>query len=333
MNDGLYLNNEAKDGGITIVITNIKHFKYIEKEKGINLNTEFQKFLKIIFDLSQNNKINFGNATQIIKEYISNINRTTLIEIVKDIGMIPENIEASSSEEKLFSKASDCVLARCFTEFGMPSIAVNERGNSADIVAESIHGYTLVADAKTFRLSRTAKNQKDFKISTLSNWRGSEHDFALLVAPYFQYPNTNSQIYSSALDNQVCLLSWEHILFLLNNNAVENDRLSLESIWNAPIRIARESKIAYADRMNCQFSLINKMVCDRISKSVSDFELQLNSCRIDICNRGKDELIYLNSEKSVIESLTREEAISELLKSKKLAEKISTIENFVNSLS
>lgn len=290
----------------------------------------FNHFINTIIELSVTRK--FAEASEEIKIYVNELDRQTVIDIVKEIGTIPECIEASSSSEKLFSKASDCILARCFSELGMPSIAVNERGNSADIIARSIHGYTLVADAKTFRLSRTAKNQKDFKIDTLSNWRGSEHDFALLVAPYFQYPNTVSQIYASALDKQVCLLSWEHILFLLENNVMESDTLSLEAIWNAPVRLARDTRIAYADRMNCQFPYINQMLCDRISVPIQKFNEQLDICKDIIRNRGNYELEYLNTEKEAITTLTRDEAIAELLKSKKVLERISTIKKFVSSL-
>lgn len=190
----------------------------------------------------------------------------------------------------------------------------------------------MVVDAKTFRLSRTAKNQKDFKIDTLSNWRGSKHDFALLVAPYFQYPNTISQIYASALDKQVCLLSWEHILFLLVNHVKESETLSLEAIWNAPVRLARDTKIAYADRMNCQFPYINQMLCDRISIPIEKWNEQLTACKEIIHSRGDCELEYLDAEKEQIAGLTRDEAIAELLKSKKVLERIATIEKFVSSL-
>lgn len=83
-----------------------------------------------------------------------------------------------------------------------------ERGDAADVFAESsIYGYTLVADAKAFRMSRTAKNQKDFKVNALSGWR-NDSDFAVLCAPIFQYPKKKSQIYHQALTNNVCLLGW-----------------------------------------------------------------------------------------------------------------------------
>lgn len=295
------------------------------------MKEQYSDFLKLLFSLTKEKK-NFKLSGNDIESYIQSLSKDDFIEIVKEIGTIPEVIEASSTEEKLYSKASDIVLARCFSEIGLKAKALSERGNSADIVAESHHGYTLVADAKTFRLSRTAKNQKDFKISTLSRWRGMEHDFAVLVAPYFQYPNTSSQIYASSLSDKVCLLSWEHILFLLNQQVVEDVSLSLEQIWNAPTRIERDSKIAYADRMNCLFPYINKMVCDRIPISLKDFEEQLNICKLYIFERSNDEIAVLNAEIQKIEEYTKEQAIKELIKSGKLNEKISAILSYKSSL-
>ena len=295
------------------------------------MKEQYSDFLKLLFSLTKEKK-NFKLSGNDIESYIQSLSKDDFIEIVKEIGTIPEVIEASSTEEKLYSKASDIVLARCFSEIGLKAKALYERGNSADIVAESHHGYTLVADAKTFRLSRTAKNQKDFKISTLSRWRGMEHDFAVLVAPYFQYPNTSSQIYASSLSDKVCLLSWEHILFLLNQQVVEDVSLSLEQIWNAPTRIERDSKIAYADRMNCLFPYINKMVCDRIPISLKDFEEQLNICKLYIFERSNDEIAVLNAEIQKIEEYTKEQAIKELIKSRKLNEKISAILSYKSSL-
>ncbi len=294
------------------------------------MNCDFERFIKTINDLSKNNT--FFCATDLLIKEIDALKKDSLINIVREIGTIPESIQASSTEEKLYSKASDVILARCFIELGLKSKALSERGNSADIIAESMHGYTLVADAKTFRMSRTAKNQKDFKISTLSNWRGMEHDFALLVSPYFQYPNTNSQIYSASLDNSVCLLSWEHILFLLIHNIHESESLSLEQIWNAPKRIERDSKIAYADRQNCLFPYINKFVCDRISMPLQEFDELLKSCKVCMTKRGRFEIRHIDEEMNIIKGYSKEQAVAELIKSKKLKERISSIKSFIKSL-
>ncbi|MBQ7154105.1 MAG: HindIII family type II restriction endonuclease [Synergistaceae bacterium] len=151
---------------------------------------------------------------------------------LRQTSIIPEYLPHDSTEEKLFSKASDMVLARAFRELGLKSAALKERGDSADVLAASKYfGYSLVADAKAFRLSRTAKNQKDFKVSALSGWR-KDNDYAVLCAPYFQYPGRSSQIYAQALTHNVCLLSWEHLAFMIDNSIEESPNLNLAYVWS-----------------------------------------------------------------------------------------------------
>ena len=106
----------------------------------------------------------FEEMIPIIDKYINNLHKKDFINIIENIGGIPESIIPSSSKEKLYSKASDIVLARCFKCLGLDSEVLHSRGNSADVIATSnLHHYNLVADAKCFRYSRTAKNQKDYK--------------------------------------------------------------------------------------------------------------------------------------------------------------------------
>lgn len=99
------------------------------------------------------------------------------------------------------------------------------RGNSADVFGKT-NDYTIVGDAKTFRLSRTAKNQKDFKVSALDSWKQG-NNYAMLAAPLMQYPTRKSQIYAQAIDKNVTLISYTHLHFLLDfyNNQ------SLQPIW------------------------------------------------------------------------------------------------------
>ena len=254
--------------------------------------------------------------------------------IVKQIGTIPEVIEHDSTEEKLYSKASDIVLARCFRELGMASRALDERADSADIIAESRAGYnySLVADAKCFRLSRTAKNQKDFKVSNLSDWRGSENEYAVLVAPYFQYPQNTSQIYSKALENNVCLLTWEHISIMLDKDIKESEKFSLESLWNASQMIARDKTLAFVNAKLCFLPKIDGYVAKKVGMSEIDFLRLLNEYKDIIVNRGEFEIEYWNDCIADIRKYTREEAIEELIKAKKLYEKISVIRAYIEKL-
>lgn len=77
------------------------------------MKEQYSDFLKLLFSLTKEKK-NFKLSGNDIESYIQSLSKDDFIEIVKEIGTIPEVIEASSTEEKLYSKASDIVLARCF---------------------------------------------------------------------------------------------------------------------------------------------------------------------------------------------------------------------------
>jgi type II restriction enzyme len=141
----------------------------------------FNKLRSLITEYARDG---FYNATQKLNDFISST--VNFIDILTQIGTIPESIAHDSTEEKLFAKVSDAVLSRAFRELGLKSSVLSTRADSADVIVQSdIYGYTLVSDAKAFRLSRTAKNQKDFKIGALSGWR-KDMDYAVLCSPYFQ---------------------------------------------------------------------------------------------------------------------------------------------------
>lgn len=291
----------------------------------------FDKLINMIFDIAEND---FKKASEELRNFIDEISISDFKKIVKEIGTIPEIIEHDSTEEKLYSKASDMILARCFRELGMASRALDERGDSADIIAESKAGYnySLVADAKCFRLSRTAKNQKDFKVSNLSDWRGAENEYAVLVAPYFQYPQKTSQIYSKALENNVCLLTWEHISIMLEKRVKENEHFSLESLWNSSQMIARDKSLVFANAKTCLLPKIDKVVAKKVGMSEDDFIKVLGEYKNLIVYRGELEIKYWNNYISEIEKYTREKAIEELIKAKKLNEKISVINCYIQKL-
>lgn len=291
----------------------------------------FDKLITQIFKSSQKD---FKKATEELRELIDVMDVQAFKGIVKQIGTIPESIEHDSTEEKLYSKVSDIVLARCFRELGMASRALDERADSADIIAESRAGYnySLVADAKCFRLSRTAKNQKDFKVSNLSDWRGSENEYAVLVAPYFQYPQNTSQIYSKALENNVCLLTWEHISIMLDKNIRESESFSLESLWNVSQMIARDKSLSFANAKVCFLPRIDGYVAKKIGMSEKEFIDLLMEYKGIIVSRGEYEIDYWKDCIGKIKNYTREEAINELIKAKKLNEKISVIRAYIEKL-
>ena len=129
-------------------------------------------------------------------------------------GTIPEKYGHDSSEEKLYSKYTDILLKLAFERIGLKSRVVKERGDSADVEVIVNKSIALVADAKAFRLSRTAKNQKDFKVQQMHSWKRGKA-YAIVVCPIFQLPSSSSQIYQQASSSDVCLMSYSHLSFLI----------------------------------------------------------------------------------------------------------------------
>lgn len=255
---------------------------------------------------------------------------TDFLATLAQIGTIPEAIPHDSTEEKIFSKASDAVLSRAFREIGLKSVVLKERGNSADVIAESpIFGYTLVADAKAFRLSRTAKNQKDYKVAALSSWR-QDAEYAVLCAPYFHYPSRTSQIYAQALQHNVCLLSWEHLIFFISHGLKETPQHNFSSIWN--FCDAFSHAVLCSDMSRCFLdkfddALLSAAGLER-NELFSVFQAQISA----IVERSKTEKEFWHNETEKIKCYSREQAISELITEKKIPQKISQINRFLRGL-
>ena len=137
---------------------------------------------------------------------------SVLIDHLRLCGVMPEKYGRDSTEEKLYSKYTDALISESFTAIGLQSTVIDSRADAADVQARA-NDYSLVADAKAFRLSRTAKNQKDFKIQALDEWRHNL-DFAVIIGPIYQFPTRTSQIYRQAIVRNVCVLSYSHIAAL-----------------------------------------------------------------------------------------------------------------------
>ena len=272
---------------------------------------------------------NFYEICEMLKDCV-NLD-TDFLNTLRQIGIIPECIAHDSTGEKLFSKASDMVLARAFRELGLKSSVLNERSDSADVIAESkFYGYTLVADAKTFRLSRTAKNQKDFKVSALSSWR-KDNDYAVLCSPYFQYPPKISQIYAQALTNNVCLLSWEHLIFLIENRIAESENLNLSAVWGFSDKFSHE--VLVSDMKKNFMSEFNNFLSGFLNFDREIFGTSLNEQISHIIIRSGHEKSFWLERIERINNYSRKQAVNELISSLKINEKLKKIDDYVRSLS
>lgn len=277
------------------------------------------QIIDTIFKISQQ-----PDAFEQIEAIYSKLSKDELSQEIVQVGIMPEVFDHDSSEEKMWSKFSDVILANCLNHLGLKSQVIRTRGNSADVYSVA-DGYTLVSDAKCFRLSRTAKNQKDFKIKALDDWRRQD-TYALLVAPLYQYPIDRSQIYPQAITRNVTLLSYTHLRFLLEKCKGVN----LQPLWEVGKTLNKEFSTTEKQTGIAYWQAIDTTVSEVCGLKIEDLK-HYKQAEIDKTRElGQEGITYWQTKIDEFNKLSREEAIRVLIKSQKIEQKIQTIERAIS---
>lgn len=282
------------------------------------MKTFREKIIDDIFRFSEK-----PNSFELMEKEYGSLRKETLVKELIQVGIMPEVFEHDSSEEKLWSKFSDIILAKSLDHLGLKSEVLRTRGNSADVYSKT-KNYTLVSDAKCFRLSRTAKNQKDFKVKALDDWR-REDTYALLVSPLAQYPADKSQIYPQAFAQNVTLLSYLHLQFLIEHG-VKN---GLEDLWRLPEFIKKNYKKEDQKRGSTYWHAVDTIVA-KITKQSVEKVRQYKQREIEVTKGvGQEGINYWESRIREFNKLTRGQAVKLLIKAQKIEQKIETIKKAI----
>ncbi len=221
----------------------------------------------------------------------------------------------------MYSKYTDLLLEVSFRQLGLESSALQSRGDSADVTARS-DKFSFAADAKSFRLSRTARNQKDFKIEAMNRWKG-DTDYAMLVCPLYQYPSRSSQIYYQAVRSNVCLFSYSHIAVLLQlsenlgnivaSNVLHQIFLTIDTL-NSSGRAVSKDAGAYWREINRTM-----LEADDSVRGIWDREIKAADHSITIARRHA--LDHFNVERARIMQMSRDEAVEEIIRLRRIDER------------
>ncbi|MGH9864477.1 MAG: HindIII family type II restriction endonuclease [Candidatus Acidiferrales bacterium] len=272
----------------------------------------------------------FGEDTSRIEsELTSEIKRdgvSALIDHLRLCGSIPEHYGHDTSEEKLYSKYTDALLAAAYRHIGLTSIVLDERADAADVEAVG-QDYSLVGDAKVFRLSRTAKNQKDFKIEAMAGWkRGKPH--AMVVCPIYQLPTRTSQIYQQAITRSVCIFSYSHLAMIVQFCDELGERLA-QGLLLAALKCAEElnptkDSVAY-------WTSLNRAML-RFHDAVDPLWRIERVAMVEGLNVVKEEaLTVLMQQREQIMKMTREEAITHLINERKIDQREKVIKSVADN--
>lgn len=275
----------------------------------------YNEVTRTISKICQKSNLDFVEKGQVIEKLLNECDEQTFLSHLDRAGAIPECFDHDSTEEKIFAKYCDSLLARAFRYLGLDAETIENRSDAADVVARG-NDYTIVGDAKAFRLSRTAKNQKDFKIEALDKWRQGA-DFACLVCPLYQYPNRDSQIYSQAVTYNVTLLSFTHLSFLITNKIKSHG--GLRTLWEIPQSL-KTGKAAKA-----YWTAIDKRMVELTSSSLSDWDEFVKKQYKILPELANEQIKYWEDEKIRISKLPHKQAVKELLKALKIDAKIKKI--------
>lgn len=262
----------------------------------------------------------FDRLEKELSEEIKKDGIDALLDHLRLSGDIPEQYSHDSSEEKLYSKYTDALLCETYKFLGFKSLVLTERADAADVDAFAKE-YSFVADAKTFRLSRTAKNQKDFKVQAMDGWKRGK-PFAMVVCPIYQLPTRSSQIYEQASTRNVCIFTYSHlsVLVALKQLAGEEavDSLLLK-IFNS-VKTLMPSKDAQS-----YWNAVNNTMLSFDSKIEEFWVTEKIAARESIVIAKEQALTYLHNEQDKIMKLSHDEALKALIKVHKLDSKIEVI--------
>ena len=270
----------------------------------------------------------FGQDTRRLQlelnEELEGNKSSSLISHLRLCVAIPESYGHDTSEEKLYSKYTDMLLNACFNFLGLTSVVLTERADAADVEVVG-KGYSFVADAKAFRLSRTAKNQKDFKIQAMDTWKRGK-PYALVVCPLYQLPTKASQIYQQAASRNVCVLSYAHLAVLIAKRAAKPNKSA--SVLLHEIFKAVES-MSPSKNANAYWALLNRTMLD-FDISISDLWKTEKIANEESITIAKEEaLTFLAQEREVIMNLSHKEAVQRLM----IAHKIDSKEKKIKQVS
>lgn len=279
-------------------------------------------WVKEIEKLSGNFGIDTRRLDNELGEEIKKFGGATIIDHLRLCGNIPESYGHDSSEEKLYSKYTDSLLSFSYKAMGLKSLVLSERSDAADVEAFA-KDFSFVADAKAFRLSRTAKNQKDFKVQAMDGWKKGK-PYAMVVCPIYQLPSQSSQIYQQATTRNVCIFTYSH-LSLLVNYALEEGQSKTKNLLHEifktiPALNPSKNAVDYWLAVNKTILNFSKIIYDlwRMEKEASSESTEI----------AKEEgLRFLASEREKIMRMSREDAVKELIKKSKIDSKIKIIKS------
>ena len=287
-----------------------------------------RRWVKKIEDLGSDFRADSSRVESELEAEVKADGAAALLDHLRLCSAIPESYGHDTTEEKLYSKYTDALLSATYRQLGLNSVVLTERADTADVEAVA-RDYSFVADAKVFRLSRTAKNQKDFKIQAMDAWKRGK-PFAMVVCPLYQLPTRASQIYRQAAARNVCTFSYSHLAVLVEMTETEGANSASDLLLRLFKTVEAMNPTKEA---NAYWQAVNRSMLSYGDPVPSLWKAEKLATIESIDVSKRFALEHYAAEREAILNLSREEALKRLIKSQKIDSRIEKINSVsANSL-
>ena len=123
----------------------------------------YDEVVSVMCSPSNDERLDFTARANRLKVSADALTVEEVLEHLDYAGVIPESFGHDSSEEMLYAKYCHALLARALRVLGLKARSILDRVSAADVSANG-DDYSIVGNAKAFRLSRPPKHQKDFNV-------------------------------------------------------------------------------------------------------------------------------------------------------------------------
>ncbi len=263
--------------------------------------------------------------SQLGKE-VEHFGADALLLHIRLCGVVPECFPRGSGEERLYRKYTDSVIHQAFKALGLDSRTQNRPGDAPGVECVCDQ-FSFVAESVAFRMSRVARNQKDFDLHAIHRWKQGR-PFGMLVAPINQLPFRFGQIYRDAALLAILVCSYSHLAVLVRY-AQEADGAKAIALLHEAFRVVRG--IPPAKNAGPYWQALNGAFLGSDARMQGLWREEKSALQESIALGRAEALRFLNEERKSIEDLSRQEAIDELLNWRKLNNRVQAVQQVRNN--
>jgi len=161
----------------------------------------------------------------------------------------------------------------------------------------------------------------------MDDWKHGK-PFAMIVCPVYQLPSQTSQIYQQAAAHSVCICTYTHLAVLVRYSEYAGQQPAVKLLHDMfrTVETMNPSKNA-----NTYWQAINRVLLNA-SDRISSIWREEKLASVESIQFARNEALeFMASERERIMRLSREEAIGEVIKSRRIESRVRAIQSVADN--